>query len=130
MRKDAKKELNVTMSRVQGYHATSNYHVSYAFQGWSCNKYFTSDRAIKLDANFNRPDGKPLKGYGLEIETECSTITSDNVYAEMLEKVVFSHFPGGSVQAPARWQPGRLLQRGVYYTGDDARIHPQPVRRI
>lgn len=93
MRKDAKKEINVRLSHVQGYHAASNYHVSYAYQGWNCNKYFTSDRAIKLDANFNRPDGKPLKGYGLEIETECSTINNDSVYAEMLEKVVFSHFP-------------------------------------
>lgn len=93
MRKDAKKELNVNLSHVQGYHATSNYRVNYAFQGWSNNKYFTSDRAMKLDANFNRPDGKPLKGYGLEIETECSTINNDSVYAELLEKVVFSHFP-------------------------------------
>ena len=93
MRKDAKKEINVRLSHVQGYHATSNYHVNYAFQGWSCNKYFASDRAIKLDENFRRPDGKPLKGYGLEIETECSTINDNSVYAEMLEKVVFSHFP-------------------------------------
>ena len=93
MRKDSKKEINVRLSHVQGYHATSDWGINYAFQGWSCNKYFTSDRAVKLDANFNRPDGKPLKGYGLEIETECSTITNESVYAELLDRVVFSHFP-------------------------------------
>lgn len=93
MRKDSKKEINVRLSHVQGYHAVSNYSGNYAYQGWSCNKYFTSDRFIKLDENFTRPDGKPLKGYGLEIETECNTIINEDVYAELLDRVIFSHFP-------------------------------------
>ena len=62
------------IARVQSYHEGGSYldNESYAFQGYESNKYFTSDRYIKLDENFNRPDGKPLKGYGLEIETECN----------------------------------------------------------
>lgn len=92
MRKDAKMNKTATLSRVQGYHEGS-YHENYAYQGFGVNKYFTSDRFIKLDEGFNRPDGKPLKGFGLEIETECSGISNQGVLAEVLTKVVFSHFP-------------------------------------
>jgi hypothetical protein len=94
MRKEAKVEKAATISTVQGYHAGS-YNGNYAYQGYKANRYFTSDRYIPLDDNFNRPDGKPLRGYGLEIETECRGITNVTVYAEMLEKVIFPHFPEG-----------------------------------
>ena len=114
MRKEAKTPKTATLARVDDYHASSSSSVNYAFQGFRENKYFTSDRFMKLDAHFNRADGKPLKGYGLEIETECSGIRSATVYAEVLQNIVFSHFPadlfklqrdssltGGSVSAEA-----------------------------
>ena len=66
---------------------------SYAYAGFASNKYFTSDRFEPLTASFSRQSGKPLKGYGLEIETECSTINNPVVLAEVLNNVVFQHFP-------------------------------------
>lgn len=95
MRKDAKKVVSANIAAVQGYHEGGNWNdrEAYAYRGFKSNKYFTSDRFIPLDAHFNRPDGKPLKGYGLEIETECRGIRNQTVYAEILEKVVFPNFP-------------------------------------
>ena len=93
MRKDRKQNHTVTITRVQGYHEGGTYTGNYAYQGFEANKYFTSDRYIKLDGNFNRPDGKPLKGFGLEIESECVSITNPTVLAEVLHKIVFAHFP-------------------------------------
>lgn len=113
MRKDAKTQKTVNLSGVDSYHAHSSWSINYAFQGFKENKYFTSDRFVRLDENFRRPDGKPLRGYGLEIETECTGITNETVYAEMLQSVIFAHFPadlfklqhdgslGGSVNAEA-----------------------------
>lgn len=92
MRKDAKQVKQVTISRVHGYHE-GGYGESYAFQGFASNKYFTSDRHIPLTPAFARVDGKPLKGYGIEIETECSSIHDTGVLAEVLNKIVFAHFP-------------------------------------
>lgn len=93
LRNNARPEI----ARVQNYHENSNWSdvEAYAFQGYDTNKYFTSDRYIKLDENFNRPDGKALKGYGLEIETECNSITSSTVYANLLQKMIFKVFPDG-----------------------------------
>ncbi len=93
MRKEARTTKTATLSRVEGYHASSDWTINYAFQGWKENKYFTSDRFIKLDEHFRRVDGKPLKGFGLEIETECNSVKNATVYAEMLQSVIFSHFP-------------------------------------
>lgn len=96
MRKEKKTTtINPELSRVQRYHEGGSWNdsQSYAYKGFVRNLYFTSDRTIALDENFQRPDGKPLQGYGLEIETECYSISEDSVYAELLEKVVFSHFP-------------------------------------
>lgn len=92
MRKEAKTSRTTTIANVQGYHQ-GGYNGNYAYQGFRANKYFTSDRFIALDANFNRPDGKPLKGYGLEIETTCRGIHNETVYAEVLDKIIFSAFP-------------------------------------
>lgn len=94
MRKDAKAPKTATLSRVQGYHEGS-YDGNYAYQGFTSNRYFTSDRFIKLDEHFNRPDGKPLKGFGLEIETECRGLSNDTIYAEVLQNIIFPHFPAG-----------------------------------
>ena len=92
MRKEKKTAKAVTLTAVQSYHG-GVWNESYAYQGFKANKYFTSDRYITLDANFNRPDGKPLKGFGLEIETECMGLSNQTVYAEVLQNIVFPHFP-------------------------------------
>lgn len=93
MRKEAKATKSVLLASVQSYHQHTNWNLNYAYQGFRVNKYFNSDRFILLDANFNRPDGKPLKGYGLEIETECRGLRNQIVYAEVLTNIIFSHFP-------------------------------------
>lgn len=96
MRQSSKTNKQATLSNVQRYHE-GGYGLAdreaYAYIGFKSNKYFTSDRFINLDANFNRPDGKPLKGYGLEIETECRGLTNQTVYAEVLTNIIFAHFP-------------------------------------
>ena len=94
MRKDAKAPKTTTLNRVQGYHEGGfTSQTNYAFLGFTSNKYFTSDRFIKLDQHFNRPDGKPLKGFGLEIETECRGLNNATVYAEVLSNISFKHIP-------------------------------------
>lgn len=95
MRKESKQIKQVTMERVQAYHNGdySPRSQAYAFDGFASNKYFTSDRFIGLDASFRRPDGQPLQGFGLEIEMECRAVKDSNLLAEIMAKVVFSHFP-------------------------------------
>jgi len=95
MRKNAKTLKQVELSHLQGYHATTfdRNGELYAYDGFKTRKYFTNDRSIELDENYNRADGKPLKGYGLEIETECFGVCDRTVYAEILDKIIFSHFP-------------------------------------
>lgn len=95
MRKDAKTMKTADIARVQGYHEGGRWSncEAYAFAGFKSNKYFTSDRAVKLDEHFCRADGKPLKGYGLEIETECHGITRERVLAEVFDKIIFPYFP-------------------------------------
>lgn len=95
MRKDAKKTIQTTISNVGTYHGGHWGSESYAFEGFASNKYYTSDRFIPLTDRFQRKDGKPLKGYGLEIETECRGISNTAVLAEVLNKVIFAHFPAG-----------------------------------
>lgn len=92
MRKDAKTTKAATITNVAGYHS-GGYGENYAFGGFQSNKYFTSDRFIPLSATFSRTDGKPLKGFGLEIEMECSGISNRQVLAECLNKIIFAHFP-------------------------------------
>lgn len=94
MRKECKQQKTVELARVQGYHEGGNWHdETYAYIGFKARKYFTSDRFIVLNENFERPDGQPLQGFGLEIETECSTIMNQTVLAEIYENVIFKHFP-------------------------------------
>lgn len=107
MRKEAKQNTTnrdlqntANIANVQGYHAGGGWDgESYAFTGFHSGlRLFTSDRFIKLVMNGEssaRPDGKPLQGYGLEIETECDGITNQTVLAEVYDKVIFSHFPEG-----------------------------------
>ena len=93
MRENAKQTKTVNIARVQDYHEGRTTTENYAYNGFTARKYYTSDRTIPLDENYQRADGKPLKAYGLEIETECQGITVQRIYAEILEKIVFSKFP-------------------------------------
>lgn len=93
MRKDAKVTKSAVISSVGTYHGGNWHSESYAFEGFKSNKYFTSDRFIKLSEQFTRTDGKPLKGYGIEIEMECNGIRNQSVLAECLNKIIFDHFP-------------------------------------
>ena len=93
MRKDRMQEKNTTaLNTIQSYHEGS-WNGNYAYQGFGANKYFTSDRFIKLDENFCRPDGKPLQGFGLEIETECTGVCNQTVLAQVFTKIIFDMFP-------------------------------------
>jgi len=82
MRKEATINNNVTLSRVSGYHDGDH----------ARRLYFRSDRAMVLDYDYRRPDGQPLRGYGLEIESECFDFSSD-ILAELYDKIIFTHFP-------------------------------------
>ena len=92
MRKDCRTATRVETGTVQGYHQ-GIWDESYAFQGFKSNKYFTSDRFIKLNENYQRSDGKPMQGFGLEIETECWGVKNTRALADVLQKIVFSVFP-------------------------------------
>lgn len=97
MRKEAKAAKQVTMAAVQGYHQ-GGYGESYAFAGFNGNWYLNSDRKIRLNDSFQREDGQPLQGYGLEIETECNGISNGTVLAEVYSKIIFPLFKFGDVQ--------------------------------
>ena len=94
---------NATIERadLQSYHGgrnENNGHINYAFRGFKANKYFTSDRAIPCNENFERLDGKPLKGYGLEIETGFILNTRDSsqaqaILANIMVTAIFGTFP-------------------------------------
>ncbi|MBO7515684.1 MAG: hypothetical protein J6T47_08690, partial [Lachnospiraceae bacterium] len=107
MRKEARAQKNVRIAGVQGYHAghrmniatnhnvaTIEAHEVYAFQGFSGNWYFNSDRKIALDRNFQREDGQPLQGYGIELEMESLSITNQTVLADVMDKIIFPLFNG------------------------------------
>ena len=73
MRKENRTENRTrTSANLQGYHQGGHGSEQYAFMGFEKNLYYTSDRTasvIMVDGVLCRQDGKPLKGYGLEIET-------------------------------------------------------------
>lgn len=89
-----------TIHEVDVYHGRIHGE-SYAYAGFQSNKYFTSDRFIPLveeNAQLKRPDGKPLKGFGPEIETACYGITNQTVYANLLMEVVWKVMPDDLVK--------------------------------
>lgn len=98
MRKEQKTEnKRIERADLQGYHQGGGGE-NYAFRGFKKNKYFTSDRTIECDDNFNRKDGKPLKGYGLEIETGFVLSTQRNTQAQailsnIMKTAIFPLFP-------------------------------------
>ena len=95
MRKEAKINQQANVSDIQGYHA-HGYGESYAFAGFNGNWYLNSDRCIALTPNYMRNDGQPMRGYGLEIETECRGIENPTVLAEVMQKVIFPNFKFGN----------------------------------
>ena len=93
MRSEARRENNVEVIGIQGYHGNNWTGESYAFEGFKSNKYFASDRPIKLTANMERPDGQPLAGFGLEQEVELFGDLTGFALAELMSKVIFPLFP-------------------------------------
>lgn len=92
MKKASKKTKQIEITSIQGYHGGNFVSESYAFEGFKSNKLITSDRFIKLTENFERVDGKPMKAFGFEIETQCWGIRNTKVYAEVLNKIVLAGF--------------------------------------
>lgn len=98
MRKEAKQAQDTTIARVQSYHE-GGYHSGsreqYAVLGYDGGFYlFTSDRKIQFADDLKTlVNGKLAKGYGLEIETECNSITDDTVLANIYKHIIFPHFP-------------------------------------
>lgn len=82
-RREALMNQDINMATISGYHCGD----------FAKRYYFTSDRKVTLDEYGNRPDGKPLMGYGLEVETECKGITNSVVLAEVFDKIIFAKFP-------------------------------------
>lgn len=86
----------IKSDNLQGYHAGADGE-AYAFAGFDSNKLFTSDRTIALDSGFNRADGKPMKGYGLEIETGwglgSNGYTARIILANIFSTAIFPIFP-------------------------------------
>ena len=92
------------IDRVQGYHEggyRSGNPEAYAFLGFTGNKYFTSDRTIPLTADYQRADGKPLKGFGHEREVACGTISNAAVLADVIAGLVYRDMPAGLIKQQA-----------------------------
>lgn len=97
MRKEAKQIKTAKLYSVQGYHQGGYGHgEQYAFLGFVGNWYFNSDRKIELDEHYQRKDGQPMQGYGLEIETECFGVTSDDALAAVYSEIIFPTFKFGA----------------------------------
>lgn len=120
MRKESKGRTEVSIATVQGYHGGNYRSESYAFEGFASNKYFTSDRFIQLDGNFRRPDGKPLCGIGLEIETECWQVKDVSILADVFSKIIFPVFPADLFKMQ---HDGSLGHRFSSYANDAREEH-------
>ncbi len=88
-KKNMLKESKQVETLAQSYHGSSWDGQSYAFEGYKKNLYYTSDRYIELDENFKPLDGKTiLKGYGLEIETDCGWNINDDMKAHFINDTI------------------------------------------
>ena len=95
-KKNKTQNERIRQASVQGYHQGGHGSEAYAMMGFDgVNKYFTSDRFIKLDSNYQREDGKPCKGYGIEFELESWGFTTQTAFATVLREMVFKLFPNG-----------------------------------
>lgn len=97
MRKEKKHEnKRRTPAHLQGYHMGNWSGENYAFQGFEKNLYFTSDRTKECDENFNRLDGQPMRGLGLEIETGFILHGSSQaraILSNIMTTAIFPLFP-------------------------------------
>lgn len=111
MRKENKtNNAAVRGAGVQSYHQGGYGSENYAFMGFDgVNKYFTSDRYVKLDENYQRADGKACKGYGIEFELESWGFTSQVAFATVLKEMVFKLFPDGLFKMQS--ERFRMLQK-------------------
>lgn len=93
--------IDVKIAHVQAYHDNGRgrmeHSESYAQMGYENGfKLRTTDRWITIqDDGRTLETGKPVKGYGVEIETECYGISSDNILANVYDSIIFPLFPAG-----------------------------------
>lgn len=113
MRKEAKIAKTVTLGTVQGYHNNHFGSENYVYEGFESNKYYVSDRPIKLGPHFERPDGLPLEGFGLEMEQESFSITDKTVLATVMKKIIFPLFPADLFKMQADGSLGGAGSIGV-----------------
>ena len=104
MKQATKKALNVNMEGIQRYHQGGNYSnpEAYVSAGYEGGKFylFTSDRKIEIDtATGKRSDGKPINGYGFEIESTCDGVCSDDMWVKIFNAMIAPAFPRGLFKA-------------------------------
>lgn len=101
MRKEASKNQNVTVARVQGYHSRTTTG-NYAYQGFEGGvAYLNSDRALPVheaDGILYRDDGQAIVAGGIEVEVQCNGIHNSNALAEVFEKIITPKFKFGRKQ--------------------------------
>ena len=96
MRREARELNAVQVERIQDYHDRMWSTEAYAWSGFKSNKYFASDRPERLTSNMERTGthaGQPLRGVGLEVETESWGVLNEYALAELMSKVIFPLFP-------------------------------------
>ena len=104
MKKAAKNGLNVNMEGIQRYHqgGRRDNPEAYASAGYENGKFYlyTSDRKIEIDTTTGkRVDGRPVNGYGLEIESTCDGVLSDDMWVKIFNAMVAPVFPRGLFKA-------------------------------
>ena len=97
MRKETMNRQNITNRRLaQGYH-NGNWSSDgrYAFEGFTKNLYFVSDRTIELNDRFQivGDEEKPLKAFGYEMELSCNSLNNGEQLAQVLENICFQYLP-------------------------------------
>ena len=85
MRIESKKAKDVQLLNIEHYHGSE----------FKSLKVFKSDRYKAFESKTDFENYVINQNvYGVEIETECfGSMSNSNVYAEVLQKVIFSHFP-------------------------------------
>ena len=98
-RKENRTTKEVKIAQVGAYHDNGHgrmeHSETYAQMGFEKGfKLRTTDRWIDISEDGQTlVTGKPVKGYGIEIETECFTIYDQTTYANLLTYAIFPHFP-------------------------------------
>lgn len=96
MRKAKRNVRKTTDTRgMQGYHHSDGVSRNYAQAGYGDKRYYyASDRKVELErinGEWVRKDGKPIKGYGLEIELANNAIVSTSIATNVLRTMVLNH---------------------------------------